>query len=1040
MSQFPSSPVSGKQVAGSFSGPTASLDSQAVAEFERCIREFEDRWSAADEFETLLPRDAVNLGPDLFRELACIDMEFRWQAGQEPKLESYLAVGQARGLIQEQLQEIGFEDYRLRSRHGQPADPAAYAERWNWDVSAWPKWEASSAKVAPRSTAELPSLGSDFHGYHLVGILGRGAFGCVYLARQAGLANRFVVLKVTPAGAEEPQLLAELQHTHIVPIYSLQQDAKWQSICMPFLGLVTLAELRPEAGRLADSGQALLSTVAAHKADTIAASARTAGEPTADLGELLQPDRHCRLPAIKGLDCERTLLWMFARVAEALAFAHSRGVVHGDIKPANILVSDDGNPLLLDFHLASRIQGSHHPEHVGGTLPYMSPQQLRALEQGQKPAASCDLFSLGVVMFELLGGRLPYVTRPLDRDSIAAMISEREQPPPSLSQITPAISVDVVTIIESCLVSEQAGGYRSLRQLQEDLDAHLAHRPLLHARNRSLRERVRKWTRRHPVLASTWSLTGLFLLLAVVTGSLVAGRLQSARRLEAEVSSQQFVRELASAIVPLTVPGLGPRTVQTATNQLAEQVVAHYQAADYPGPELLSEQQKSAESAQLSSASFWLTQSTLANAAPQPSATRQLAELESLEAVVAKLAKQVPPSLSTEFVSLQTTLQRAMKQDSKADFSALELLQPPEQPGAAASFSNEARILDAARAVRRGEAGLALSQLERVLGVDSDNYQAWLLKGHAWLLAGNRERASEAYSFCVALQPSSPWGWFQRGIVRLEQGELSGSRSDFDRCIELEPQEATAYLNRALAARAAGDLKAALSDLSRAIELGCGETRAWYLRSQVYGQLGQAEEAQRDQQAFLNLEPSDLKSWLARGLVRARANQPDLALQDFQAARRLVPDSVDAWQNIATVQSEMLKQLEKAADSLGEIIKLRPNDPIPLVTRGVLLGRMEARPAAHADVQNALRLRSDADLLFRAAGVYALTSRVDAEDVELALDLLRRAAFADPGLVLSRMEADTDLQPIRQHPEYQKVLSSLKLLAQPQGQSNEVKQ
>jgi tetratricopeptide (TPR) repeat protein len=165
-----------------------------------------------------------------------------------------------------------------------------------------------------------------------------------------------------------------------------------------------------------------------------------------------------------------------------------------------------------------------------------------------------------------------------------------------------------------------------------------------------------------------------------------------------------------------------------------------------------------------------------------------------------------------------------------------------------------------------------------------------------------------------------------------------------------------------------------------------------------------------------------------------------LALQDFQAARRLVPDSVDAWQNIATVQSEMLKQLEKAADSLGEIIKLRPNDPIPLVTRGVLLGRMEARPAAHADVQNALRLRSDADLLFRAAGVYALTSRVDAEDVELALDLLRRAAFADPGLVLSRMEADTDLQPIRQHPEYQKVLSSLKLLAQPQGQSNEVKQ
>lgn len=1021
------------------SNQAADATAQSVAEFESCIMQFEEAWRSDWEFEKLIPLKAANLGPELFRELACIDMEFRWQAGQEPELESYLAWGRARGVDNEQLQEIGFEDYRLRSRHGRPANPQEYAQRWQWDVSAWPTWDLSSAKVAQPIPQELPPLGSVFHGYHLVGILGRGAFGCVYLARQAGLANRFVVLKVTPAGAEEPQLLAELQHTHIVPIYSLQQDAHWQSICMPFLGLVTLAELRPEAGRLADSGQALLSTVAAHKADTIAASARNAGEPADDLAKLLQPERHSRLPAIMGLDCQRTLLWMFARVAEALAFAHSRGVVHGDIKPANILVSDEGNPLLLDFHLAARLHAAQRPEHVGGTLPYMSPQQLRSLQQYEAPAVSADLFSLGVVMYELLGGRLPYATRGQDRESIEVMIKEREQPPPRLKVLAPALSVDVETIIESCLAAERTGGYHSLRQLQDDLDAHLAHRPLLHGPNRSLKERVTKWMRRNPVLASTWSLTGLFLLLAVVFGSLIAGRLQSARRLEANASSQQFVRDLEASIVPLTVPGLDRRSSAAATARLAQLVADRYQAGDYPGPELLNEAEKSAESAQLSAASFWLMQNALAGIASQPSELERAAELQKLDALVDKLALQVPESLSPEFVNLQTALDRAVEQQGAVELSVIEVVRPGAESGAELKSSPEVLVLEAARALRRGEVASALDRLERALALDADNFQAWLLKGHAWLLAGNRERASEAYSFCVALQPESPWGWFQRGLVRLEQGDLRGSRSDFSRCIELEPQEPTAWLNRALAAGAAGDPSAAVADLSRALELGCSETRAWYLRSQVYRQLGQADDAQRDLDKFLELEPSDLKSWLARGLVQAKANQPDLAMADFQAARRLVPDSVDAWQNIATVQSEMLKQLANAVESLSEIIKLRPNDPIPLVTRGVLLGRMGDRSAAHADARSALGLRSDPDVLFRAAGVYALTSQVNPEDAQSAVELLRRAAFLDPRLVLGRMEADTDLQPIHQHPEYQRILSSLKLLGQPPEQPTGVK-
>ncbi|MFN9232827.1 MAG: protein kinase domain-containing protein [Planctomycetota bacterium] len=1032
-------------------GPKTSLLSSAL--FEQVVQRFEKNWNPVARFQELLAAEPSCGDPEVFRELACIDLEFRWTAGQAPDLEAYLEAGRTLGLSDRQLRDLAFEDYRLRQRFGRPESPEWYARQFQLDVTAWPVWEARSPDLeagsgrgwsqrereAAGGALRFPEIGQSFHGCTLVGVLGQGAFGCVYLARQAGLANRFVVLKVSPLSDREPQLLAELQHTHIVPIYSFERDETWQSICMPFLGLVTLADLRPDSHQLSHSGQELLSTIAARKADTVAASTRAVGPVSTEMAELLQPERHCRLPAIKNLDCQRSLLWMFARIAEALSFAHSQGVVHGDIKPANILISDEGNPLLLDFHLAVKTQAEARPEQVGGTLPYMAPQQLRALVTGEAPAPSSDLFSLGVVMFELLGGRLPYATRGHDRESIAKMAGEREQPPPRLRQLVPALSIDVETIIESCLAAARSEGYCSMQQLQEDLDAHLASRPLVHAANRSLRERVAKWTRRHPVLASTWSLTGFFLLLAAVVGSLMASRLQSARRWEANAVSQQFVRQLEASVVPLTVPGLDRRSVESATNKLVQQIAGHYQSSNDFSPELLSQSQKSAEAGQLSAAAFWLTQSALAQLATESDSSRAASELEQLDARVQTLAAQVPETISKDFVSLQSALKRLVEQKDNPDLAAVARRQLDLTGDAPQGSSAECLIVDAARAIGRGETGPALERLQRALALAPDNFQAWLLRGHAWLLVGNRERASEAYGFCIALQPESPWGWFQRGLVRLEQGDLRGSRADFDRCVELDPKEPTARLNRALAARAAGDLEASLADLTEAIQLGCSETRAWYLRSQVLQQLGRTEESASELQRFLGLEPHDLKSWLARGLVRARANQAELALSDFQAAQRLVPDSVDAWQNIATVQSEMLSQLENAVESLSEMIKLRPNDPIPLVTRGVLLGRMKDRLAAHADAAAAIRLRSDADVLFRAAGVYALTSRVNPADTRLAVDLIRQAAYLEPQLVLSRALEDADLQPIHQDAEYQQILSSLKQLAQPREQSTEVK-
>src|SRR3954454_9061000 len=102
-----------------------------------------------------------------------------------------------------------------------------------------------------------------------------------------------------------------------------------------------------------------------------------------------------------------------AQFAEALAQAHERGIVHSDIKPANVLLTDDDVPMLLDFNLSS--DSSSHQKAtllVGGTLPYMAPEHLHATRDGAPVLAVSDIYSLGVIAFELLTGRRPFEDRP----------------------------------------------------------------------------------------------------------------------------------------------------------------------------------------------------------------------------------------------------------------------------------------------------------------------------------------------------------------------------------------------------------------------------------------------------------------------------------------------------------------------------------------------------------------------------------------------------------------------------------------------------
>src|SRR5262249_28754708 len=134
------------------------------------------------------------------------------------------------------------------------------------------------------------------------------------------------------------------------------------------------------------------------------------------------------------------VLWIGARLADALAHAHDRGILHRDIKPANVLLTDDGQPMLLDFNLAA--DAARAGPRVGGTPAYMAPEQLRQVcGEAAGVDARSDLFSLGVVLFEMLTGRHPFpLPNESNRDSAAELLKLRTTPPPDLHSLNAAVS------------------------------------------------------------------------------------------------------------------------------------------------------------------------------------------------------------------------------------------------------------------------------------------------------------------------------------------------------------------------------------------------------------------------------------------------------------------------------------------------------------------------------------------------------------------------------------------------------------------------
>lgn len=286
-----------------------------------------------------------------------------------------------------------------------------------------------AAEPAPAATPGPAKAGDPLHmvpgdrfdDFEILSVLGRGGFGIVYLARQVSLDRR-IALKVSSCRGLEGAALARLDHPHIVTVHSQQTRDGARLLCMQYVPSVSLDELLRE---LAHRGSSWTG------GELLAAIDRT-GTATAEFDPSQLEDRQL----LAGLDHAGAVCFIGGRLAAALGHAHRQGVLHRDVKPGNVLVSRYGRPLLVDFNLASAGAVVGEEAMFGGTMPYMAPEHLVALA----PAAAAggpvdeasDQYSLGVLLYELAVGRLPFPpvhgdASPL-ADRLEAMAAARRHP------------------------------------------------------------------------------------------------------------------------------------------------------------------------------------------------------------------------------------------------------------------------------------------------------------------------------------------------------------------------------------------------------------------------------------------------------------------------------------------------------------------------------------------------------------------------------------------------------------------------------------
>jgi len=377
-----------------------------------------------------LPKSPLPLRQLSLIELIKVDMELRFEHFQPFKsVHDYST--EFPELIHDGKvnEELLFEEVDLCKRHHRSINSAELLDRFpaqretilkllSTDNQISPNVDQSKGKTRTqtrvlRKPISLRNIkpGTRIDDFELLIELGKGSFATVFLARQFSM-QRLVALKISSDRGDEPKTLAQLDCKNIVRVFDVRDilDPPCRLLYMKFVAGGSLHDIITQSKELSlvdRTGEFLLSVIDER-------ASKTGQDAPLD-----SRTRH-RLLSMKWFE---VVFWIGSQIGEGLAYAHKNQVLHRDLKPANVLLTTEGVPQIVDFNVSfcEDVEGSTAESFFGGSLAYMSPEQLEAFDptHPRKPnslSASSDIFSLGVIIWEMLFGQRPYQDQVRDTD------------------------------------------------------------------------------------------------------------------------------------------------------------------------------------------------------------------------------------------------------------------------------------------------------------------------------------------------------------------------------------------------------------------------------------------------------------------------------------------------------------------------------------------------------------------------------------------------------------------------------------------------
>lgn len=770
----------------------------------------------------------------------------------------------------------------------------------------------------------------DFEVAQLIGI---GSYGRVYLARDVTL-DRMVALKVTVATAgtsrySEGRVLARLSHPHIVSVFREEEIAGLRLLAMQFVAGHSLKEwndhMRCRASRnsVDDSKMPCFFDWAQSLEDLPSIDGRTSEVQAAGIGHVdaTKPSQEVDSKTRFSNSTTQVMVDLVRKIADALQHAHGRGVLHHDIKPANILIDAGGNPLLTDFNVAS-VLGDSSRSAIGGTLSYMSPEHLQALSPETDGSIDnvdvrSDLYSLGVVLFELLTGKKHWSKlvggSAAGSEGIHQLLADRLAGAPLVDDnwfdsTHCSINSALWAIIRKSLAPNPALRYQTANQFATDLACWSKGLPNVHANRGSRKHRLALWFQRNRrsvavTAAGAAMLTGLvaFTVRSERSQLIGCGELADAARTElvngnSPGASERLGRAKQGLAQVRLTRLLMPNHFSKASEKVASvsREVGHYELQRFTAQfgEVSLLQTHNAEASEVGARN---PKDLIENALrsygvlqrddwQERSPFTDLSEREQIlvEENVTQLMLHCLLDAGSESREDQQQAARMLKRLPKRH-RTLSLVkqmsngsgptQPPRIELVRDGFEAYLYGVIESQAEQDNEAYRWLSRSIGLRPADSPpRFWTHYLLGFTCQRMGNYDEALVQYGICVGMRPGFAWPVFNMGLASVRRGNFELAKRCLRSAIEKDSEFSAAYTALGALEHRLGNLTGALAVYEEAIESYAISSDLLFNRANTLMKIG-------DRQAAI----SCLESCLARGphstarelLRRLRGNRSD---------------------------------------------------------------------------------------------------------------------------------------------------------------------